>query len=90
MPTITEQILHDLADLPIEMQAETLDFVQFLKARAQRENTTTSQQKSKAQRQHMADILERMAKRYALADIKDAAAWQREIRIDRHLPDREA
>jgi hypothetical protein len=29
--TLTEEIIHDLAELPTEMQMETLDFIRFLK-----------------------------------------------------------
>lgn len=39
--------------------------------------------------QRMADALERLAEIHALADIADPAAWEREIRRDRILPDRE-
>lgn len=31
MSTLTEEIIHDLAELPTEMQMETLDFIRFLK-----------------------------------------------------------
>lgn len=38
----------------------------------------------------MAAALERLAEIHALADIDDAAAWEREARQERVLPDREA
>ena len=38
----------------------------------------------------MARIMEKMAARNALSEIKDPSAWQREIREDRPLPRREA
>lgn len=36
----------------------------------------------------MARIMEKMAARNALSEIKDPSAWQREIRKDRPLPGR--
>lgn len=33
MSTVSEEIIQNLPDLPIEMQQETLDFVLFLKAK---------------------------------------------------------
>ncbi|MBK8639463.1 MAG: hypothetical protein IPN92_14755 [Chromatiaceae bacterium] len=41
------------------------------------------------QGQRMAAILQRMADRNALSHFADPVAWQREIRKDRPLPDRE-
>jgi len=37
----------------------------------------------------MAEILERLAAHQPFADIEDPVAWQREVRQDRPLPDRE-
>jgi len=37
----------------------------------------------------MADALEKIAARGGIRSIPDAAAWQREIRNDRPLPDRD-
>jgi|GraSoiStandDraft_16_1057320.scaffolds.fasta_scaffold8427368_1 hypothetical protein len=37
----------------------------------------------------MAAILEQLAAIHALADLTDPAAWERDIRQDRSLPDRE-
>lgn len=37
----------------------------------------------------MADILEKLAALPAFADIDDPVAWQREVRKDRSLPERE-
>jgi hypothetical protein len=41
------------------------------------------------QGRRMAAILQRMADRRALSDFSDPVAWQREVRKDRFLPDRE-
>ncbi|MCI0391228.1 MAG: hypothetical protein MOB07_21010 [Acidobacteria bacterium] len=37
----------------------------------------------------MAEILERLAAHHPFAEIEDPVAWQREVRQDRPLPDRE-
>lgn len=37
----------------------------------------------------MAEILERLAAHHPFAEIKDPVAWQREVRQDHPLPDRE-
>ena len=37
----------------------------------------------------MAAVLEQLAAIHALADLTDPAAWEREIRQDRSLPDRD-
>ncbi len=50
----------------------------------QRQNNVKSNQGKR-----MAAVLQRMADRRALSHIDDPAAWQREIRKDRPLPDRE-
>lgn len=44
----------------------------------------------KGQGARMAAALERLAEIYALADISDAAAWEREARQERALPGRDA
>ena len=42
------------------------------------------------QGRRMAEALERLAAGHALEDIPDPAAWERDLRQDRPLPDREA
>jgi hypothetical protein len=42
-----------------------------------------------AQGKKMAEALEKLAAAYALSDIVDPSAWQREQRLDRPLPGRE-
>jgi antitoxin (DNA-binding transcriptional repressor) of toxin-antitoxin stability system len=37
----------------------------------------------------MAEILERLAAHHSFGEIEDPVAWQREVRQDRPLPDRE-
>jgi len=85
MNAIQQQILEDLEDLPELMQAETLDFVQFLKAKVK----TQAIQSNEENGVEIARVLKRMAERKALSEIKDPAAWQREIRRDRALPERD-
>jgi hypothetical protein len=78
------QLLQDFETLPPEMQQEALDFIQQLKHKLQ--NTTTSTSNGK----QVAEIMEQIAKRgTAFREIKDPVAWQREIREDRPLPNRE-
>lgn len=86
MNTLQQQILNNLEDLPETMQAETLDFVQFLKSKLER-----NQQPKAANQPNgaaIAEIMERMAARGALSEIKDPVQWQRDIRKDRPLPGR--
>ena len=80
MNNLQQQILNELEDLPEVMQAETLDFVQFLKAKLAR-----NQQPNGAA---VAKIMEGMAARGALSEIIDPSQWQRDIRKDRPLPSR--
>lgn len=86
MNTLQQQILEDLDTLPETLQAEILDFVQFLKAKMARQAQAPE---SPPNGEAIARIGERMAARNALASIKDPAAWQREIRKDRPLPGRD-
>ena len=87
MGTLKEQIIDNLDTLPETVQAEILDFVEFLKAKIERNSQSTSSEPNGVA---MAKIMEKMAARNALSDIKDPSAWQREIRKDRPLPGREA
>lgn len=86
MNNLQQQILNDLEDLPEVMQAETLDFVQFLKAKLAR-----NQQPDAANQPNgtaIAKIMERRGARGALSEITDPSQWQRDIRKDRPLPGR--
>lgn len=87
MGTLKEQIIDNLDSLPETMQAEILDFVEFLRAKAERNHSVISPEPNGVA---MARIMERMAVRNALSEIKDPSAWQRDIRQDRPLPGREA
>jgi uncharacterized membrane protein YfbV (UPF0208 family) len=87
MNTLTEQILHDLEQLPEAMQSETLDFVQFLKKKLE-QNKTTLAIETKPNGQVLADILEEASKHKLFTEIEDPGSWQREVRKDRPLPGR--
>ncbi|PKM37069.1 MAG: hypothetical protein CVV06_07770 [Gammaproteobacteria bacterium HGW-Gammaproteobacteria-10] len=68
------------------MQQEVLHFVEFLKLK-----TLPQQEKSDnvPTGTKLARLMEEAATKNLFADIKDPAAWQREIRKDRPLPGRE-
>ncbi|MCF6284161.1 MAG: DUF2281 domain-containing protein [Candidatus Hydrogenedentes bacterium] len=89
MTMLTEQILKDLETLPPEMQAETQDFVRFLKsklAHGQSENPETEELNGKK----ISCLMERMAARsHGFSNVDDPMEWQGEIRKDRLLPGRE-
>jgi hypothetical protein len=87
MTTITEKILNDLAELPTEMQMEALDFVMSLKAKLAKNKVLDTETKPNGP--VIAETLEKASKRNLFADIDDPVAWQREIRKDRPLPERE-
>ena len=79
MNTLTQQILHDLEQLPEAMQSETLNFVRFLKKK-QEQNITVLTIDTKSNGKEIADILEEASKLNLFAEIEDPRAWQREIR----------
>ncbi len=89
MSKISQKILENVEALPEEMQEETLDFVQFLHNKHEKnmENMPKTEPNGTALACLMAEIAERGT---AFKAIKDPAAWQREIRKDRPLPGRES
>jgi len=89
MSRISQQILENVETLPEDMQKEALDFVQFLHNKLKRnvENPPKTAANGTALARLMAEIAERGT---AFKEIKDPAAWQREIREDRPLPGRES
>ena len=88
MSTLKEKIIENLDSLPERMQAETLDFVEFLKAKADRSRLAVDISPVPNDLA-IAKVLKKMAARRALSEIKDPSAWQRNIRQDRSLPGRE-
>ena len=89
MATIIEQAQHDLAELPSEMQVEALDFIQFLKTKLQKKSYVVMDSEFQSRERGMAKLLDEIAQRNLFASIDDPAAWQREIRWDRSLDERE-
>ncbi len=88
MKLITEQIIEEVTSLPPEMQEEALDFVRFLKLKHRKAAAQPPEQEPNGTK--LARLMEEIAARgTAFKDIKDPAAWQREIRKDRPLPGRE-
>jgi len=80
---LTKRILHDLEQLPETMQSETLDFVQFLKTKLEKNKIGDS---GENRNQLLADVLDEASQSKLFKDIEDPAAWQTEIREDRHRP----
>ncbi|MGR9108432.1 MAG: hypothetical protein ACU843_16050 [Gammaproteobacteria bacterium] len=87
MNKTTQLIIEEVADLPPELQEETLDFVRFLKTKRRPVAPQMSEQEPNGTK--LALLMAEAAKKNLFADIKDPAAWQREIRKDRPLPGRE-
>ncbi|EIJ35406.1 DUF2281 domain-containing protein [Thiothrix nivea] len=85
MNVLQQQILEDLETLPEALQAEILDFVQFLKAKMAR----NAQQSPVPNGDAIARLCEQIAARNTMPSIPDPSAWQREIRKDRPLPGRD-
>jgi len=85
--TLAEQIQYQLNELPTEKQVEVLDFIAFLRQRAQAARSAIDEAKRK---QRLKEAFETLAEMGTFADIKDPVEWQRQIRRDRPLPGREA
>lgn len=85
--TLLELIQNQLQQLPIEKQAEVLDFATFLQERAKKIQPASAEaeraKRIKAALQTLVDL-------NTFADITDPVEWQRQIRKDRPLPGREA
>ena len=85
--TLPEQILENVTGLPQEMQQEALDFVKMLKRQLPHNNSPTH--KKSANGEQIAEIMTQIANRGTAFKQIDPIAWQREVRKDRPLPDRE-
>ena len=81
MNQLSEQILYEVEDLPEDMQREVIDFVQFLKAKRQKQKPYDSQQ--------ILTLLQEGRRHNLFAGIDDPVAWQKDIRTDRPLPGRD-
>ena len=88
MNDIAHQILEDVEKLPLQMQKEALDFVRSLTDKQKQSDLANPNGEPNGKK--IAKIMTEIAARgTAFRDIKDPAAWQREIRKDRVLPGRE-
>lgn len=88
MNAITRQMLEDVENLPPQLQEEVLDFVRFLKLKLSKTESVMPEKEVNGKK--VAEIMAEIAARgTAFRDIKDPAAWQREIRKGRPLPGRE-
>ena len=88
MNPITRQILEDVEKLPLQMQEEALDFVRSLTDKQRLLDLADPDREPNGTK--LAKLMAEVAARgTAFRDIKDPAAWQREIRKDRPLPGRE-
>ena len=87
MSAITQQIYEHAGSLPLKMQEETLDFIQFLKTRLL--NAQLKLKQSKPNGAKLAQLMEEASKKSLFTHMQDPCAWQREIRRDRPLPLRE-
>jgi len=88
MPTLVEEILEDLIELPVDMQAEALDFVKFLKEKTRQNKIQPAQLIPNGSA--IADLFEQATKNNLFSSIDDPVAWQHELRQDRVLPGRES
>ena len=87
MNDIAHQILEDVKKLPVQMQEETLDFVRSLADKQRQSDLTDTDREPNGTK--LARLMQEASTKNLFADIKDPAAWQREIRKDRPLPGRE-
>ena len=81
-----KKIINDLNHLSEEDLTEVSNLVERLKSTS--ETSFCADDSFKPNGIAMARIMEKMAARNALSEIKDPSAWQREIRKDRPLPSR--
>jgi hypothetical protein len=87
MDVIIQQILEDMKILPLEMQAEALDFVCFLKTKLIKTEAVELEQEPSG-RNASAIMSEIAVRGRAFQGIEDPVAWQRDMRQDRPLPGR--
>jgi Protein of unknown function (DUF2281) len=85
MSTITEEIIEDLKELPLEMQTEALDFIKFLKQKLEKNNTQLTASNGIL----ISELLEQAAHQNLFSSINSPIEWQHEIRQDRILEGRE-
>lgn len=86
--SLAQQILEEINGLPLEMQQEALDFVEFLKQKQSNKNTDLKLNDSNGAK--LAQFLQEASHKKLFSHIEDPVAWQREIRRDHSLPGRES
>jgi hypothetical protein len=85
--TLVEQIQQQLSALPPEKQSEVLDFITFLRQRAQSARSVSAEEQ---RRKRLKKAFETLAELGTFADIANPVEWQRQIRKDRSLPGRDS
>lgn len=86
MSLTTQQIHEKIEILPEQMQEETLDFINFLQNKLK--NNVLEPKKTEPNGTRLADLMAEASAKELFSHIEDPAAWQREIRKDRSLPNR--
>jgi hypothetical protein len=91
MNSVVRKIIEDVEGLPPDMQRKALDFVRSLKDRHKiRESAPPTRATDDGNQRKLFRLMEKIAARgTAFREIEDPSEWQREIRKDRPLPDRE-
>ncbi|MBF0142995.1 MAG: DUF2281 domain-containing protein [Magnetococcales bacterium] len=85
--TTLDMIASHVARLPEDLQVELLHYALFLEQRIA--NNKTARQTLEERQRLLAESLESAARLNPFQGIPDPVAWQRDIRQDRPLPDRE-
>ena len=82
---IKQKIISSLNNLPEGALLELLGHIEMHRSKLEDDSSLAC---SELNGTAIARIMEKMAARNALSEIKDPSAWQREIRKDRPLPGR--
>ncbi len=87
MNALTKQLIYEVETLPPSMQQEVFHFVEFLKLKMAQSPQREEVCEDEPTGTKLARLMEEAATKNLFAEIKDPAAWQREIRQDRPLLD---
>ena len=79
-----KKIFHHVEQFPEPVQCEVLDFVLFLQHKSAVHTNITENERRKILREAML----RLQESHVFSEIDNPVMWQRDIRIDRHLPGR--
>ncbi len=88
MSSLTQQALSAMEELPEAMQAEILDFIQFLKLKLERTSVKTVTA-TVASTDTVGTVLERLSQRQVQHSTLEPHAWQQAVREDRVLVGRD-